>query len=115
MGYYSDVALVLTDEGAKYLNKLIDSSNIKNDVVKLLKDADQILERDDCILYSWPSVKWYHVYPEVAFIQNTLELNINQEDFYFVRVGENVGDIEELGLFYDNPFSLCPVNELSFS
>lgn len=115
MGYYSDVALVLTSEGEKYLNKLIDSSNIKNDVVKLLKDADQTLERDDCILYSWPNIKWYLIYPEVAFIQSVLDSNINQDDFYFIRVGENIGDIEEHGLFYDNPFSLCPVSELSFS
>ncbi len=100
MGYYSDVALVLTSEGAKCLNKLNDSSNSKNDVVKLLKHADQILKRDDCILYSWPSIKWYNVYTEIAFIQSALESNINQEEFYFVRVGENVCDIEELGLFY---------------
>ncbi len=115
MGYYSEVALTLSGKGFQFLKNIISSCSCINDVNKLLEDADKTLERDGCILYSWSSIKWYHVYPEVAFMQNVLETQIPQENFYFVRIGESYSDLEELGDFYDNPFSLCPVCELSFS
>ncbi len=115
MGYYSEVALVLSEKGLECIENIIKVSGYKNDINQLLDDADKKLERNGCILYSWTSVKWYNVYPEVAFIQHALETQIPQEDFYFVRVGESISDIEELGDFYDNPFSLRPVCEVSFS
>ena len=115
MGYYSDAALVLTHEGCKSLNKLIKASIFGDEAARLLNDADKVLKRDGCILYMWQNIKWYCNFPDVDLIQRAVEIKLPQEDFYFIRIGENLGDIEEQGTFYDNPFSLCAVNELSFS
>ena len=115
MGHYSDVALALSGKGSKCFEDLIESSPCKIDVEQLLNDADKKLERDGCILYTWSSIKWYRIYPEIAFIQDMLGTQIPQDDFYFIRIGESISDIDELGDFYDNPFSLCAVCELSFS
>lgn len=47
--------------------------------------------KENCVVLSWTCVKWYDTYPVVQFFEN-IKRDI---DIDFVRIGEEVGDIED--------------------
>lgn len=114
MGYYSEVALVLTRTGKEYLDKkLLDSSTsekARDEATRLLAYADtHSINETGAEAWLWKDIKWYsdwtEDFPEVAFIEKLMgELDGNE--FYFVRVGEEIGDNEIRGLWWENPFGM---------
>ncbi len=117
MGYYSDVALALTKRGMDYFDKkLADETTpakTREEIDVLLKYADQH-HRDDsgAEVWFWKNVKWYTCWPEdfpdVDFIDKLMG-ELDEEDYYFARVGEEYDDDEIRGSWWDNPFcvTLC--------
>jgi len=49
-------------------------------------------------------------YPDVYFIEQFMD-ELDEEDFYFVRVGEDYEDNEIRGELYDNPFGIYLTRE----
>ncbi len=105
MGYYSDVAIALTKKAAALLKAKLTATQ---DAEKYLFDHPALHNIDDATgeeLWRWNYVKWYDSYPDVDFVTGFLR-ELDDEDFLFIRVGEDVGDIERYGCFWENAFGL---------
>lgn len=101
MGYRSEVGIVFkkSDENHFY-DKMRewDASHIGDG-----ESAEELLEyanketlysnslKENCVVLSWTCVKWYDTYPAVQFFEN-IKRDI---DIDFVRIGEEIGDIED--------------------
>lgn len=101
MGHRSEVGIVFkkSDENHFY-DKMRewDASHIGDG-----ESAEELLEyanketlysnslKENCVVLSWTCVKWYDTYPAVQFFEN-IKRDI---DIDFVRIGEEVGDIED--------------------
>lgn len=118
MGYRSDVALCLTQNGVSTLSKKLDNSNAetKNLVTDLMeyprehfKDADTGSE-----IWYWDMVKWYSEYPDVSFIENLIS-ELDYTEYLFIRMGEDTDDNEIQGSYWDNPFGLHLSRTIDFS
>lgn len=90
MGYYSEVAIAMWQDDLKEMFALASS---KDNALNLLKNAEIRESGNKSVIY-WNSVKWYDGYDEVKFIRSFLKQN--NKEYYFVRVGEEIGDIEEI-------------------
>jgi len=89
MGYRSQVAIAFKKEIYH---------QYENTLKKHIKDCDQISQTEGATAYifTWDDVKWYPSYEDVRTIMNVLA-ECEEEDYGFVRVGEEAGDVEELG------------------
>ena len=97
MGYSSEVTIAVMkkvfDEKGFHLKKdLKDCDNIT-----LISDPDS--EEEPFYIFSWNRVKWYDSYPDVSAMMEFLG-SIEEEDYGFVRVGEDTADIIEEGSPY---------------
>lgn len=117
MGYRSDVALALTKKGKEQLMRSLESEQTsiaaREQVPRLLGWADKHLTEDDgSESWYWDQIKWYTDWPDdfadIYFIETFLS-ELDEEEFYFVRIGEEIDDNEIRGLWWNNPFgiSLC--------
>lgn len=95
MGYYSEVAIAMWQDDLKEMFALASS---KDNALNLLKNAEIRESGNKSVIY-WVSVKWYDGYDDVKFIRSFLEKN--NKEYYFVRVGEEIGDIEEINNIND--------------
>lgn len=122
MGYRSDVALALTKAGVETLNRKLDEDALnrvkKQHVKELISHAQKhfIDESGDESWY-WEQIKWYtdwkDDYPEIHFIDSLLR-ELNEDEFYFIRIGEDYDDVEIRGLWLDNPFEITLCREIIF-
>ena len=112
MGYRSEVCIGVTDDASRLFRTLLDHLPEHHEVKQLIKDAesqryqpweDQHKSPDaDCEdkMY-WQYVKWYEGYECVDFIESFLADCIPEEDYRFVRIGEESDDVEERGEYWD--------------
>ena len=111
MGYRSDVGLALTQSAVQTLNQKLNALDKNSEAFSVITDfftyADKHFEDPDSgsEVYLWEYVKWYQEFPDVSFIENLLT-ELDWSDFLFVRIGEELDDIETKGGFLDNPFNL---------
>lgn len=121
MGYRSDVGIALTCEGVKTMEAMLnnESPDIRDSVEKFLQYAESH-SRDSSTgaqLWVWTSVKWYdfdsQCYPDVDFFRR-LMLALEDQDFYFVRMGDDYDDNAYRGEFWDNPFDLGILRSVYF-
>lgn len=80
MGYRSEVMIQVKDE-------------LKDEFIALCKDAE--LETIDGVLHE-DSTKWYSSDPKILAIELWL-LSLDDEDYGFIRIGEDIDDFEYLG------------------
>lgn len=116
MGYYNDVGLVLTKEQNVQLKGGILLETNAGMIDKFLNTARHYKHSND-ELYVWNSIKWYD-YPGVKYIENFIQkliINDKQKEYFFVRVGEDLDDIEESGEYFDNSFDLHINIEVNFT
>ena len=99
MGYRSQVGLIFTHDLLPYF--LMKVSAKHRESLSEWAEMWELPEKDGDIArihFNW--VKWYPDYPEVKAIEEALsffqELD-RWEEFAFVRLGEELGDDEELG------------------
>lgn len=74
----------------------------------LLKDIDRNQYEDadtGAEAYLWECVKWYDDFKEVSFLEELMQ-ELNEQDYLFIRTGEDYDDTEVQGYFWDNPFDL---------
>lgn len=118
MGYRSNVALALTKEAVQKLNVAITKADDEksNAASQLLANPDKHLCDADtgAELWSWNAVKWYADYPDVAFVENFMAHIAGNENYHFIRIGEDWDDSEVSGYFLDNPFDLHLIREVAF-
>lgn len=114
MGYYSDIAFVLSPEAAQKLDHLLRQEAEDSDNTQAIRYAETTRESaDGSRLYYWDLVKWYPEFPEIAWIEDFRD-SLPSDDFLFIRLGEYLNDVEELGTYYGNPFGVSVHREITF-
>ncbi len=85
MGYYSDVRIVVTNEGFKRLSEYVNEHT--NDI-NLLNNCDVFIKGNNEICIGWNFFKWWDEFPEVKAVMHGLE-NLENEDYSyrFSRLG----------------------------
>jgi hypothetical protein len=103
MGYRSDVRIRTTKEGYeimkeeidKYLNEKVED-NLDYTPENLVKHTDNIDDDGEVVTMDWNYVKWYDFFPEIMAVSNALGILQEKDiDFQFMRIGEDLDDIEE--------------------
>jgi len=113
MGYRSQVCIGLTDDAARLLRTLLEHVPESHELQTLIQDAekqrfsiwtdqhkDPLVDCEDKLY--WDSVKWYDGYDCVGFLETFLNDHIVEEDYRFVRVGEDSDDLEERGEYWES-------------
>ena len=111
MGYRSDVGLCLTDAGKKTLDAKLAALEAGTERTRHIHDLlnsprDKREDQESgAVAWLWEYLKWYTDYDDVSFVENLLR-ELDEEDYFFIRVGESNDDTEIQGDFWDNPFSM---------
>ena len=119
MGYRSDVGLCLTKTGVEKLHTRLAALEPKEkktqDITSLLTSyCDRHEENESgARVWFWGNVKWYWDYHDVDFVEDVIR-GLDDEDYYFIRVGEQNDDTEVRGGFFDNPFCMSLVRCIAF-
>ena len=88
MGYRSEVYLRI----AEPLVEVVDAARKLDDTLdKMLFEA-----QDGKTDFYWGDTKWYDSYPEVRAVESLLDM-LQDDDYGFIRLGEEEGDIESKG------------------
>jgi len=119
MGYVSEVALALTETGAKVMRQRLMSPAVSQEqrelVEELLSATDRHYKdsRSGSELWYWQWLKWYNDFLDVSFMESLLQ-DMNHEDYRFIRIGEDFEDTEILGGFWENPFGMDLSRQITF-
>ena len=115
MGYRSEVGLALTKHGVETLYARLDNPEVTDDlrehVLALLERADEhyVDSESGAEVWTWNWIKWYDTSPycfsDVKFIADTIN-ELEDDDYRFIRIGEEYDDTEIAGGFWENPFDL---------
>ena len=90
MGYRSEVYLRI----AEPLVEVVDAARkLDDNLDKMLSDAAEEGNKTD---FHWEHTKWYDSYPEVQAVESLLDM-LQDDDYGFIRLGEEEGDIERKG------------------
>ena len=113
MGYRSEVCIAMTDDATRLFRTILDHLPSSHEVHDLVVHADShshhLIKKDqhkdpatdcDSRMY-WDSVKWYDGYDCVGFIEEFME-SIPEEDYRFVRIGEESDDVQEAGDYWES-------------
>lgn len=85
MGYYSDVRIVVSNEGFKKLSEYVNEHT--NDI-NLLNNCDVFIKGNNEICIGWNFFKWWDEFPEVKTVMEGLEILENEDYSYrFSRLG----------------------------
>jgi len=104
MGYRSEVAIGLTDDAARLLEAIM---LVDDEVADLVRSGNQTMplasdptreDRGGKLYWDW--IKWYDMFDDVSKMENFLAI-LPDEDYKFVRLGEESDDVEERGHYYD--------------
>ena len=118
MGYYSDVSLCLTKTGVATLREKLGNAppEVKTEVERLLEYADThtLDPASEAEFWWWSDIKWYSDFPDVGFMEAFIR-ELDERDYYFLRIGEADDDTERLGCYLDNPFNMYLVRSIHFS
>lgn len=111
MGYNSDLRVILRRKDFEELKEKMNNYYKERDCGYNLfneEEIDIIEENKSWVKFGWNGLKWYYPqYKEVEMIQDFIT---SRDQFYFLRLGEEYGDMEERqDLEYDEE---CP--EISY-
>lgn len=110
MGYYSDVALVLSPVAVKAFDEFIEEDN---DLKALLDIANFTKDKEGCRIYVWNDIKWYGR-NEISLLEDWLE-NVKGSQFIFHIIGEDLEDVCTDGTFWNNPFECQIIRRIEFT
>ncbi|MGN0992946.1 MAG: hypothetical protein ACI4PE_03405 [Bacilli bacterium] len=99
MGYRSEVAIAMKKSDYE---ELVERAKINNrqDVIDLIDYGEVRNPSDNVVILYWDWVKWYQDNEDVQYIENYLiEIQENGKPYSFVRLGEELSDIEERKVF----------------
>lgn len=109
MGYRSDIAFAVKRSAFADMWR-----SDPETMTKITDYADSIVKKGDSILVLWSYIKWYPEYNEIGKFEILMN-NLENEDYHFLRIGEDSSDSEECGGYWDNPFGTCISRQLSYS
>ena len=118
MGYRSDVGLALDRSAVMSLHQKLNALDKNSEAFSVIRDfisdASKHYEDSDtgAEVYFWEYVKWYDDFSEVDFIEK-LMLDLADESYLFIRIGEDIDDLEIRGSFYGNPFELGLIRSIT--
>ena len=119
MGYRSDVGLCLTENGKKTLDARLSeleagtaSTGYIHDLLNPIRNKHED-PKSGAVAWLWEYLKWYTDYEDVAFFENLMS-DLDYDDYYFIRVGEDNDDTDVRGGFWENPFGMCLVRGIAF-
>ena len=87
---------------------------LKRDVLALFKEADVEIMDVRCHAWCWDRYRWNSARPNIAFVENYL-CELDYEEYLFIRIGEDINDIEVCGDYVDNPLGMSMDRTISFS
>ena len=103
----------MTDDATRLFRTILDHIPDSHEIHDLVKDAEshnhhlvrENQHRDptvdcDSRMY-WDSVKWYEGFDCIDLIEDFIE-SIPEEDYRFVRIGEDSDDTQEAGDYWDS-------------
>ena len=93
MGYRSDVYLKTTKDGYRELDRIIRDRNEEG--YRLFTSPDKLLLDGDGVTMEWNYIKWYDGYDEIDTIDDAINSISDKYPVHFVRIGEDMDDIEE--------------------
>lgn len=111
MGYYSEVALVLSYYGNDILEKYMDTldQQTSTEVEDFFSDADVFhYTFGGELFFLWKHVKWYDHDPKHAgpyHIAKFLQ-TVPSGDCLFIRLGDGLEDATTYGEMWSNPFGV---------
>lgn len=92
MGYRSDVSITMYQEDFDAMVQRASSEN--EEALSLIKYATLFQDaKNKTVTMFWNCVKWYDNFEDVGFIESFIKKEGVQ--YRFIRVGEEMGDIEE--------------------
>ena len=118
MGYRSEVGIVMTEYAVKKFREAIgkiEDKALEEKIVEMLYCAEHhfVDKESGAEFYYWPHVKWYDAssfgYPEMQFVSkffDTLDDDNKQEEYFYIRLGEDFEDTEYRGEYWSNPFDM---------
>ncbi len=112
MGYRSEVALAIGKEiMPHFLGVLAKEPAARSLIFKGCDHLDQNYNGEGTLLVVWHGIKWYDNFAEIRAIQSFLEDceaelvdgfdGESSEHVRFVRLGEDMDDVEEKGTLHD--------------
>lgn len=109
MGYRSDIRIRTTKKGYEIMKAEVENFLKENnlDVLwNLLKNNGvEIEEIDNVVTIDWNWLKWYEEYKDVQAIMKSLSiLSEKNIDYQYMRIGEELDDIEEIWNINNNSF-----------
>ena len=110
MGYYSQVALLLSREADGELRVALVKA--PEDVRQLFKgQPPEVDAKTGLRLRHWEHVNWQE---EVAAFMDSFLASLDDDQYRFLRLGETFGDLDDSGGIYDSPFGLEVVARIEF-
>lgn len=112
MGYRSEVGLAITEVGYKLLQTEMEKDAVLEERLEtILNAADRVIEDNKTKdrLYLWEWYKWYD-----PALDDLLRGKIEEDHYLFLRIGEDYGDVEVYGRYYNNPFELELKRDLEY-
>ena len=116
MAYRSRVGICFSEEIAVAMQESIGElpKRFKREVLALLKEADVKIEDEGCHAWCRDRYRWNSSSPDIAFVEDYLG-ELHMEDYLFIRIGEDINDIEVCGDYVDNPLGMNMDRTISFS
>ena len=93
MGYRSNVFLRIAEPLVEVVQA---AAKLDPKLEEILKDGHNDFANPTGTDFYWESIKWYDSYPEVRAVEGMLD-DLDEDDFGFIRLGEEQGDVEEKG------------------
>lgn len=119
MGYRSDVGLVMNKKCSDKFQKELQSMN-QTDAAEIIdflsSTTHQKTAENGDVLFIWEYIKWYLTDSVVHFIidfLNNLDYD-GEEQYLFCIVGEEMDDCSIGGQYYENPFGLNIIRQLTY-
>ena len=119
MGYYSDVGIALSKKGVDTLKKAMTDKTLDaglcHEIEELLdfREVHTVADNGD-ELWVWGDIKWYDFeFEEIGWLMERLD-ELDEDDYYYVRAGEEYDDNEVKGCHWDNPFSMALVRTINY-
>ena len=115
MGYSSRVGICIAQEAAALLDAKIRmlSPVLKEEITSLFEGADVRKQDDSARAWYWDGFRWYSSDSDIAFLEDYLS-ELDWDQYLYIRVGENLGDIDYHGGLWDNPFGMCLTRGIEF-
>lgn len=104
MAYLSDVRICTTKKDLRIIKTEL--AKVKSNIWDICDIKKEFIGSDGLlyVIFGWDNIEWYLNYKDIFVIEQTLKnFKAKGKPFKFVRIGQEVGDIE-LDTCYDSKY-----------